>query len=55
MGEIVPLDTDSIASALTNLIANQDRRRAMRESGLTLIDGKGAQRIAAELAVVSVS
>ena len=55
MGEIVPPDPDSIASALTKLIVDQDRRRAMSESGRTTIDGKGAERIAAELAAVSAS
>ena len=52
MGEIVPPDPASIASALARLIADRDRRRAMSEAGRTLIDGKGAQRVAAELAAL---
>jgi spore coat polysaccharide biosynthesis predicted glycosyltransferase SpsG len=53
MGEVVAPDPASIASALARLIADQDRRRAMSEAGRTMIDGKGAQRVAAELAAVS--
>ena len=53
MGETVPQDPDSIASALTRLIVDQDRRNAMSERGRATIDGKGAERVAAELAGVS--
>jgi spore coat polysaccharide biosynthesis protein SpsF len=55
MGEIVRQDPDSIASALTKLIGDRSRRDAMSESGRATIDGKGAERIAAELAAVSAS
>jgi spore coat polysaccharide biosynthesis protein SpsF len=47
MGDIVPRAPESIAPALTKLIVDEDRRRAMSESGRTMIDGKGAERIAA--------
>ena len=53
MGEIVAPDPSSIASALGKLISDGDRRQAMSNIGPTLIDGKGAERIAAELAAVS--
>jgi spore coat polysaccharide biosynthesis protein SpsF len=55
VGDILAPDPDSIAVALTRLIADRDGRHAMSERGRTLIDGKGAERIAAELAAVSVS
>ncbi len=50
MGDIVSPDPTAIAEALTTLIGDLGRRRAMREIGPRLIDGKGAERIAAELA-----
>ena len=53
MGDIVPPDAENIASALGQLIVNRDRRQAMSEAGRSTIDGKGAERIAAELAAVS--
>jgi spore coat polysaccharide biosynthesis protein SpsF len=53
MGDIVAPDADIITSALARLIADRDRRDAMTKAGRTLIDGKGAQRIAAELAAMS--
>jgi spore coat polysaccharide biosynthesis protein SpsF len=52
MGDIVDPDPDSIALALARLNADEDRRHAMSKAGRTLIDGKGAQRIAAELAAL---
>lgn len=55
MGDISSPDADRIASALNGLLVNRERRRAMSEIGRTLIDGKGADRIAAELAAVSAS
>ena len=55
MGDISSLDADSVALALNGLLADQDRRRAMSDTARNLIDGKGAMRIAAELAAVSVS
>ena len=53
MGDIVPPEAENIASALEQLIVNRDRRQAMSEAGRSTIDGKGAERIAAELAAVS--
>ena len=53
MGDIVLKDAESIASALGQLIVDRDRRHAMSEAGPATIDGKGAERIAAELAAVS--
>jgi spore coat polysaccharide biosynthesis protein SpsF len=50
MGDIVAPDRNSIASALGKLILDGERRQAMRKIGRSLIDGKGAERIAAELA-----
>jgi spore coat polysaccharide biosynthesis protein SpsF len=52
MGDIVLPDQNRIASALTALIADGNRRHAMSEVGRTLIDGQGAMRIAAELAAL---
>jgi spore coat polysaccharide biosynthesis protein SpsF len=53
IGDIVSPDPDSIASTLNGLFVDRDRRQKMSEIGSALIDGKGAMRIAAELAAVS--
>ena len=55
MGDIVAPDPKSITSALGKLILDGERRHAMSKIGRTLIDGKGAERIAAELAADSAS
>jgi len=54
MGDIVAPDPNSIASALGKLILDGERRQAMSKIGRSLIDGKGAERIAAELAAALV-
>jgi spore coat polysaccharide biosynthesis protein SpsF len=53
MGDLVTPDPERIASALGQLIMDRDRRHAMSQAGPAAIDGKGAERIAAELAAVS--
>jgi spore coat polysaccharide biosynthesis protein SpsF len=55
IGDIVSVDVDGIASALNGLLLDRGRRHAMSEIGRALIDGQGAERIAAELAAVPVS
>ncbi len=43
-------DEETIARSVLDLMRQSDRRAAMREAGRTTIDGRGAERIAAELA-----
>lgn len=52
MGEVLPLNAtpDRIAHAVTLLLADSARRAAMAAAGPRLVDGKGASRIAADLA-----
>jgi spore coat polysaccharide biosynthesis protein SpsF len=42
----------NIAAAVTNLMENEKQRHAMRLAGPRIMDGKGALRIAADLAAV---
>ena len=52
---IVSPGTGRIASAINGLLMDRDRRHVMSEIGRTMIDDKGAERIASELAAVSAS
>ncbi len=54
MGQLLGLASEvgaeETARAVTALIHDAPRRRQMRKLGLSLIDGEGAARIAADLA-----
>jgi spore coat polysaccharide biosynthesis protein SpsF len=52
MGVLVPPDASAIASALEQLLADKARRATMSTRAQMLIDGKGAERIADELAAL---
>jgi len=47
--ELVDRDARTLTVAASRLIADRARRRAMRQAGLSLVDGGGAQRLAARL------
>ena len=50
LGPIAEVGAAEIAAAVTALVQDGHRRRQMRKVGLSLIDGEGAARIAADLA-----
>jgi spore coat polysaccharide biosynthesis protein SpsF len=50
LGIASEVDDAAIAAAVTALLQDGARRRQMRKIGLSLIDGEGAARIAADLA-----
>jgi hypothetical protein len=52
LGTIDAVDDETIAAAVTALAHDAPRRRQMRKVALSLIDGEGAARIAADLAQV---
>jgi spore coat polysaccharide biosynthesis protein SpsF len=52
LGTIEAVDDGEIAAAVTGLLHDAPRRRQMRKMALSLIDGEGAARIAADLAQV---
>ncbi|HUS53573.1 MAG TPA: hypothetical protein VMY41_06160 [Thermohalobaculum sp.] len=47
--ELVDIDGPTLTAAASRLIADRARRRAMRQAGLSLVDGGGARRLAARL------
>ena len=51
LGVAEHLKHEEIARAVWSLLANPTRRREMRAAGLTTIDGEGASRIAADIAL----
>jgi spore coat polysaccharide biosynthesis protein SpsF len=50
LGTIADVSDAAIAAAVTALVQDSHRRRQMRKVGLSLVDGEGAARIAADLA-----
>jgi spore coat polysaccharide biosynthesis protein SpsF len=52
LGTVDAVDDGAIAAAVTALMQDAPRRRQMRKAGLSLIDGEGAARIAADLGQV---
>ena len=50
LGLAADISNDEMAQAVTALLHDAPRRRQMRKTGLSLIDGEGAARIAADLA-----
>ena len=50
LGLAATVGDDQILAAVQELMHNPDRRRAMRQAGLSRLDGHGANRIAADLA-----
>jgi spore coat polysaccharide biosynthesis protein SpsF len=52
LGTIEAVADDALAAAVTELAHDAPRRRQMRKAAMSLIDGEGAARIAADLAQV---
>ena len=50
LGTMDAVTDQQIVQAVTDLLLDAPRRRLMRKVGLSLVDGEGAGRIAADLA-----